>query len=425
MALPCILLLPVLACILITGPGGSRGGTFPNTCAEAMVIIAEPSLGFAARTVHSGHNGMGNSAQEAAPATDESLESGGFGGINSSGVAARQIQALQWNAHGECFVRCKDSMDVHCDKAYPTCRDGARQFLADTLRDSSSLDFVGLEQFNDESFFSAAHVDLGRWSNVTHTCGGALGYGVYPFDLATLIFDRQRWAPVGAARGGCFERVEGAAEPNYRAFLVQAFVRKGTEERMVVAVSHHPHTLQYKAEIAALKSAAAVVRAEAAAEKMLLIADTNAESPNVPIGRSSQSVMEDIYPGAGEVKSTDLLITCCAWQYVHTYDRIVAAHFPHSSAIATALPFLDVHPPFAARYMHDPVLATLTYPGRLHQNSDLKPAASGSHARAGTIALIVVLVLALSLILVVGCSWRALSLREVAAGDPECGGESG
>eukprot|EP00931_Biecheleriopsis_adriatica_P061505 TRINITY_DN36980_c0_g1_i1.p1 TRINITY_DN36980_c0_g1~~TRINITY_DN36980_c0_g1_i1.p1 ORF type:complete len:418 (+),score=63.94 TRINITY_DN36980_c0_g1_i1:137-1390(+) len=395
------LLLPLLAG-LITGPGSSRGSFMP--CADAMVVPARPSQSLTSKAIDDGHEGMGSSHD-----VFSSIEEGPqlhilsrFSSSRSiiSSAAMVQIQALQWNAHGECFVRCKGPTDTHCDKAYPACRNGARTFLANTLRNSASLDFAGLEQFNDENFSNASGVDLERWSNVTHTCGGSSGYGVYPFDLATLIFDKQRWAPIGATRGGCFERVEAAAEPNYRAFLVQAFQRISTEERVVVAVSHHPHTLDYKLKIPALASAAAAVRAEAAAERMLLIADTNAESPTVPFGMSSKSLMDDIYPDVGDVASTDLLNTCCAWQYVHTYDRVVAAHFPLGASMATSLPFSDAHPPFAALHMHDPVLATLTYSEQLRKTSDSKSAAIGSNTHTGIAALVAMAcVLELSLML--------------------------
>ena len=310
---------------------------------------------------------------------------------------ADSIGMLQWNLHGECFLRCRAASDAHCDGRYPACRDGALAFLR-ALLERNAPDFAGVEQLNDEDFLRSG-LDPDRWGRSTQLCGGDRGFGLYPFDSATLYHDRAKWSALaveGVEPGGCMELVEGAAvgdaapggakgDPqtprapagndtaagatakNYRAYVVRAFSRVAGHERVLVAVSHNPHVLAYEAEIRALKETVALIQAKTGITKLILIADTNVNGPGSRFpggGRTSQSVMEDIYPGAGEVASTELSDTCCAWTYAHAFDRIMAAGFPAGSSMATALPFQPTRPDWVALNMHDPILGRLE-PGGL------------------------------------------------------------
>lgn len=225
------------------------------------------------------------------------------------------------------------------------------------------LDFAGVEQLNDEAFQAGS-----EWGNVSNVCGGTNGFGVYPFDIATIFYRRSRWTASGGPnstgrQGGCMERVKGASEGNYRAFVVQAFERKTDGLRVVVVAAHDPHIGEYKEEIVPLANAVQATQERTGVKRLILVADTNWEHPYIPLmGKSSHSIMEDIYPGVGHIASTDLHRTCCAYTYVHTYDRIIAAGFPHHSvAFNTTLPFANAVPPWVALNMHSPVMGTLSF----------------------------------------------------------------
>lgn len=212
---------------------------------------------------------------------------------------------------------------------------------------------------NDEDFTRSEALGE-RWAHLSHACGGEQGYGVYPFDLATLFFDRSRWDLAGEMRSGCMEKVRGAQDANYRSFLVQGFKRKGGDETLLVAVTHNPHGAEYRAEIVPLRSAVDDLLTRTSASKVLLVADTNFNGPGVILGRSSEALMRSIHPNADSMVATSLHSTCCAWLYAFAYDRIIAAGFPEAT-LETHLPFGTGHPPFAARNMHDPIVARITY----------------------------------------------------------------
>lgn len=296
----------------------------------------------------------------------------------ASAAATESIRFMQWNLHGECFVQCGNVSDSHCDKQYPACKEGALALVKDLVAGEQQppLDFVGVEMLNDEDFLRAG-LDPAKWGRFTQLCGGEHGFGVYPFDSATLYYDKARWGVVpveGVAPGGCMEFVMGNDDTetpaqnlgphanNYRAYMVQAFSHLTSGEKVVVVTSHHPHVFLYHDEIKALKETVAEIQAKTGITKLVLIADTNVNCPGSPFpggGRASQSVMEDIYPDAGEVVSTKLAVTCCAWTYVHTFDRIIAAGFPAGSSMVTEFPFKPSRPDWVAVNMHDPVLGTL------------------------------------------------------------------
>merc|ERR1712032_88062 len=82
-----------------------------------------------------------------------------------------------------------------------------------------------------------------RWGRLFHKCGGEDGFGRFPFDVAVLFYNRQRWTPIAKPAGGCMERILHFDYNNYRAFLIQAFERNGTDDKVVVAVAHYSHAI--------------------------------------------------------------------------------------------------------------------------------------------------------------------------------------
>lgn len=299
--------------------------------------------------------------------------------------AADSIKFLQWNMHGECFRECPSPSHKHCDKFYPACKGNATAFLKELVNGHNEhapniLDFAGIEQLNDEKFLESG-LDADSWAQFTHICGGSRGYGVWPFDSATILYNKREWDVVNtggsphAPIGGCMEKVQGSSEDNsvnpiglsvvgnYRAFIMQAFKRRSDGMQIIVIVSHHPHTLHYADEILGLKRALQEVQQHTGVTKVVLVADTNWNYPRLPfLGRSSESITHDIYPNASGVVSTVLQKTCCAWHFFAAYDRIIAAGFPGAmDPIKTMLPFGNETPMWMALNMHKPITGTLTY----------------------------------------------------------------
>jgi len=269
---------------------------------------------------------------------------------------------LQWNIHGECFRPCNVTGDVgypYCDAAYPRCRDGATGFVKQHLeaQGEESLDFIGLEQFANTEFLESHDQ---QWAHITKNCGGAKGYGMYPFDSATLFYRATRWevkqvngAPVEPV-SGCMESVDANVN-NYRAFVANAFKEKNSSFEVIVAVAHYPHEDKYTEEIKMFQDALADLITRAGVSRFVLIADTNQ-------ARDSGLVLEDVYPSADSVLSTELHDTCCYPTYGDAYDRIILADFPNGS-LHTVLPFKDaLHhqlPEWVNIDMHDPVVGFL------------------------------------------------------------------
>lgn len=287
-------------------------------------------------------------------------------GIRSTeepGIPPDAIGFLQWNMHGECFQPCNvtaASEYPYCDRAYPRCRDGATGFVKQQLeaKGEESLDFIGLEQFANAEFLESHDQ---QWAHITKNCGGTKGYGVYPFDSATLFYRATRWevkqvngAPVEPV-SGCMESVVHENVNNYRAFVANAFKEKNSGFEVIVAVAHYPHEAKYPEEITMFQDALADLITRAGVSRFVLIADTNQV-------RDSRLVLEDVYPRADSVLSTELHETCCYPDYYHAYDRIILADFPNGS-LHTALPFKDVlhHqlPEWVNIDMHDPVIGYL------------------------------------------------------------------
>lgn len=298
--------------------------------------------------------------------------------------ATHEITFVQWNMHGECFVECQDSEDSHCDKSYPACKNNATAYLSGLLRGSSHHisdmpDFAGIEELGDQQFLSDG-LDKSNWAHFTHLCGGKEGYGHWPTDTANLFYNTKRWDVLQTggspytALGGCMERVTGPAndshttedssvDPNYRAFIVQAFKHKSDGTELIVVVAHNPHINRYEQEIQPLRHALEKMQRDTGVKNVVLVADTNWNFPLVPhYGRSSERIIKDIYPDADSIAHTELHPTCCSPTYLAAFDRIIAAGFPGAaSPISTILPFADGRPPWVVLNMHDPIAGTLSF----------------------------------------------------------------
>ncbi|CAK9039253.1 Uncharacterized protein SCF082_LOCUS22961 [Durusdinium trenchii] len=252
--------------------------------------------------------------------------------------------------------------------------------LLDLLR---QVDFAGIEQLSDQDFWQSLN---STWGQIHHSCGGTKGFGVYPFDLASLLYRQTGgWAPSGQPVGGCMEKVNKSSQVNdYRAYVGQAFVHKDTGLQVIVMVAHFPHEGGYEAglellsaELQDLKRRSGVEEATAASSrrdrreqqkiwrqrilhKVLLLADTNQQKGNAEI-------MHDIdASSSAKTAGNDVQITCCYPEYFFSYDRIIAQNL-EVTAVKTSFPFgigADHHPPaWAVFNMHDPVLVELEMRG--------------------------------------------------------------
>jgi len=265
------------------------------------------------------------------------------------------LEVLQWNIHGECFRNCSSRFDSHCDVAYPRCRKGATGFLKQVL-ENGKLDFAGVEQLEDAGFLMSG-VSKDDWGQVQHRCGGDNGFGRWPFDIATVYFNRHKWEELSAPlRGGCMAKVMRSPRANYRAFVAQAFQRRGaSSDRVIVAAVHYPHDME---GVGILAGALQGLQKETGVEKLLILADTNRGGR-----QSSASILHEVYPSSRSIVSTTLHHTCCFPRFdFFAPDRIIAADFPGAQGpIRTSLPFGHHSPRWAAKNMHDPVSGSLTY----------------------------------------------------------------
>jgi len=226
------------------------------------------------------------------------------------------------------------------------------------------VDFAGLEQLSDPSFFDQVDShELGH----QHQCGGSQGYGMYPFDVATIVFSA-RWAVKETAGspltiGGCMDKVnESSKENDYRAYVGQVFVHKDTGLELLVLVAHYPHTGKYEAGVQMMAADLAQLKARAKVDEVLLLADTNQQKSNLEI-------MQDLDPTARRVLGSDVHLTCCYPAYFFQYDRIISSNFESIGSQATTLPFGNENthhvPDWATLNMHDPVLVEFLVPESL------------------------------------------------------------
>jgi len=199
---------------------------------------------------------------------------------------------------------------------------------------------------------------LPSWGKSVHTCGGARGFGRYPFDVAVLYYDKDKWEPTSPPDGGCMEHVWGSKVNNYRAYIMQAFRRKdASNSKIIVAVAHYSHAVwglpHMRQQLRALQLRSGV-------RQVILLADTNREC-----GTPSWSIMHDLYPAAHQAVSAGLHRTCCVPHFQHCYDRIIAAEFPGASGLMpTSLPLPEfVVQDWSAPNQHHPIKAKLSYGG--------------------------------------------------------------
>eukprot|EP00438_Fugacium_kawagutii_P033410 Skav204337 [mRNA] locus=scaffold55:148782:153160:+ [translate_table: standard] len=120
--------------------------------------------------------------------------------------AVQVLEACKWNLHTECFLPCSASAEPHCDAHYPYCQQNAAGWIRSLLAD---VDFAGLEQFAHPSFFD--QIDSTQLGHIQHRCGGARGFGMYPFDLATMVFATSRWS-VKEVNGKALEPIQGCMQ---------------------------------------------------------------------------------------------------------------------------------------------------------------------------------------------------------------------
>eukprot|EP00435_Cladocopium_sp_Y103_P030922 s682_g7.t1 len=276
-------------------------------------------------------------------------------GIQIGEVSQPQsLKVLQWNLHSECFLSCNSTKKPpHCDAHYPSCQQNATSLLRRLLAD---VDFAGLEQLSDPSFFD--QVDSNELGHLQHQCGGSKGYGMYPFDVATIVFST-RWAVKETAghplaMSGCMDKVnESSKENDYRAYVGQVFVHKETGLELLVLVAHFPHERKYEAGVEMMAADLAQLKERAKVDQVLLLADTNQR-------KSNSEIIHDLDPAARKVLGSDVHLTCCYPAYFFQYDRIISSNVESIGSQATALPFGNesAHhvPDWATLHMHDPVL---------------------------------------------------------------------
>merc|ERR1712179_756698 len=104
--------------------------------------------------------------------------------------------------HGECFTSCEGNHG-HCDRNYPRCKENSTAYLAHLMEGGAgtpSPDFAGVEQMAHKEFLESG---LPKWGKSYHTCGGVKGFGIYPFDIAVLYYDKTKWEPLHDSTGGC------------------------------------------------------------------------------------------------------------------------------------------------------------------------------------------------------------------------------
>ena len=276
--------------------------------------------------------------------------------VEEADRSLQKLKLLQWNLHHECFLRCNESVSaLHCDEHYPFCSRNATLLLQQLL---ANVDFAGLEQLSDPTFYDQLDSNLGH---IEHLCGGARGLNTYPVDHAGLIFDQRRWKIKMDENGedlrisGCMDKVNQSAKENdYRAYLGQAFVHKETGLELIVLVAHYPHEAKYQACMKMLAADLAQLKHKAKVKEVLLVADTNQP-------RTNFEIMQDLNPSARNVVGSDPHLTCCYPAYLYPYDRIILSQSQlNATSQKTTLPFGNesMHriPDWVTINMHDPVL---------------------------------------------------------------------
>jgi len=273
---------------------------------------------------------------------------------------ADHIELLQWNMHGECFTKCHPGARGHCDRHYPACKHNATEILWELMQGSHTPDrvkpdFASIQQLGDEEFISSG---LKQWGKLYHTCGGAKGFGKYPFDIAVLYYDKSKWEPTLHQDGGCMERIWHASVNNYRAYVMQSFRRidHASDTHIIVVAAHYTHAVW---GLPRMQKQIASMQKQTGVKQLILLADTNRECSS-----SSESLMHSLYPSAETVASAHLHHTCCVPYFGHCYDRIIAAEFPGvHGLLPTTLPFLELkgRPQWAAPNMHLPIRARLSF----------------------------------------------------------------
>lgn len=270
-------------------------------------------------------------------------------------TATTEIQLLQWNLHGECFQECDSHNQGHCDRNYPACKTHSEAFLNEMMAGEHAPggipDFAGVEQLGDRDYLESGLPHFGR---AIHICGGEHGFGRYPFDVAVLFFNKEKWQPISRSEGGCMEHVWGSKVNNYRAYVMQTFAHKEHPDlKTVVVVAHYSHAVWGLPE---MKHELQMMHLKTGVAQTILLADTNREC-----GTSSWNIMQALYPQAEEVATATLHRTCCVPHFQHCYDRIIAAQFEGAKGfLPTFLPLPEyVVQEWSAPNQHHPIKSKL------------------------------------------------------------------
>ena len=233
------------------------------------------------------------------------------------------IRLVQWNPHYQCFTSSLD------------CAAGASRALTALLTEAPRPDFVNVVEMESAYVPPAPYATIGAFAS----CGD---------DWDTLIWDASRWTLLSNATGCMHER---------RSFAVGAF--RSIEDptfALTVVGAHYPQTRTaaraYAKGTAALKAALQ----EQPAAAVVLLADTNVESPEAAaarpahhgVNRTNAQLAVDlgIWPrGGAEPPAAPLFEACCyddgfQWQG----DRI-AANFGRAGDSRL---LFDPVPPWAA-----------------------------------------------------------------------------
>lgn len=265
-----------------------------------------------------------------------------------------EINVLQFNPHAECFIPKFQIGDVPCSgKVFDLVDNlllGRRTYDFEPYSrfDFASIDYVGS---------STGLVAPRGYNKTVHDCS-AEGNG----DDVTLLYNTERWTPIGQPRTGCLGPKDKNVKGYTRPFLVQPFKSSELDLKVLIVSAHFPHPADWPESHKKLKEVIADEVAKGV-HKVMLIADTNFATKPMPfpddlIPKSSEEIFGEIGVPHDNTQTTQGLLTCCQTVWFHTgYDRITANFGKHmntdvglSQAAAKG---------WAGRFMHLPMVGSL------------------------------------------------------------------